>query len=115
MRDLAGPAWMGNGEPNSVPDLRDVVSHPHVIEVLDALRWGPMSVAENGSRVPAGRRGLVVALKVVAAYGLVTRTEGGSWDVEAPTDALYRHTDLGRLTVETLSRFSVWMAMFEAR
>jgi DNA-binding HxlR family transcriptional regulator len=110
-----GQESIRSGWSDSESNLRELVSHPHVIEVLDALRRGPMTLAEIRSRVPAGRRGLASALKVVATYGLVTRTEGGSWDVEAATNALYRHTDLGRLTVDTLSRFSVWTAMFESR
>jgi DNA-binding HxlR family transcriptional regulator len=96
-------------------NLSELVSHPHVVEVLDALRYGPMTLADIRSRVPAGPLGLAEALRVVAAHGLVTRNDNGSWDTAAPVNAVYRHTDLGRLTVETLSDFSVWTRMFESR
>jgi DNA-binding HxlR family transcriptional regulator len=96
-----------------VPNLRELVNHPHVVEVLDALTHGPMTFADLRSRVGTGRRGLAAALRLVAARGLVTRTDTGTWDTEPPADALYRHTDLGRQVIEALSRFSVWTAMYD--
>jgi len=47
----------------------------------------------------------------VSTGGLVTRN--GSWDTDAPLGAVYRHTDLGRLVVETLSSSSVWTSMYD--
>jgi len=102
------------GEPDSVKSLCELVNHAHVVEVLDALSYGPMTFRELRSDVGAGRWQLVAALKVVAARGLVSRTENGSWDTAPAVDAVYRHTDLGRQTFDALSRFSVWTAMYDA-
>ena len=96
---------------DSVANLRELVSHPHVVEILDALSDGPMTFASMRTHVPAGRRALVVALRLVAARGLVTRNDNGSWDSDAPAGVEYRHTDVGRRVVETLSRFSTWTTL----
>jgi DNA-binding HxlR family transcriptional regulator len=101
------------GESDSASNLRELVNHPHVVEVLDALTHGPMTFTDLNSRVHAGRRGLAAALRLVAARGLVAMNRNGNWDSDAPVDAIYRHTELGRLVVERLSHFSVWTAMYE--
>ena|SRR5690242_2233712 len=101
------------GEPDSVPDLLELVSHPHVLEVLDALISGPMTLPDLRTRVHAGRRGLSAALRLLGARGLVTRNDHGSWDTDARADVVYRHTDLGRLVVEALSCYSLWTAMYD--
>jgi hypothetical protein len=44
------------GESDSQLNLRELVSHPHVVEVLDALSHGPMTLAEISSIVSARRR-----------------------------------------------------------
>jgi DNA-binding HxlR family transcriptional regulator len=100
-------------EPHSVPDLLELVSHPHVLEVLDALIDGPMMFAALRSQVRTGRRELAAALRLVGARGLVTRTDSGSWDADAPVDAVYRHTELGRVVVEALSCYSLWTTMYD--
>jgi DNA-binding HxlR family transcriptional regulator len=99
------------GDPYSVPSLRELVSHPHVVELLDALTNGPMTFADLRAHVRIGRRGLAAALRLVAARGLVARTDNGTWDAEPPVNAEYRHTDVGRQVVEELSNFSVWTAI----
>jgi DNA-binding HxlR family transcriptional regulator len=96
-----------------VPNLLELVSHRHVLEVLDALTDGPMALAELRTHVHAGRRGLAAALRLVGAGGLVARNETGSWDTEPPADAVFRHTDLGRMVVEALTCYSLWTAMFD--
>ncbi|AGB25340.1 hypothetical protein Mycsm_05137 [Mycobacterium sp. JS623] len=101
------------GEPDSVPDLLELVSHAHVLEVLDALTRGPMSRADLRTHVHAGRRGLSAALRLLGARGLVTRNDHGSWDTDAAADVVYRHTDLGRVVVEALSCYSLWTAMYD--
>jgi len=88
------------GEPHPVPNLLELISHAHVLEVLDALTDGPMTLGDLSTHVHAGRRGLAAALRIVGARGLVTRNDSGSWDTEPPADAVYRHTDLGRVVVE---------------
>jgi DNA-binding HxlR family transcriptional regulator len=96
------------GESDSAANLRELVSHPHVVEILEALSLGPITFASMRTHVHAGRGALVMALRLVAARGLVTRNDNGSWDGDAPVDVVYRHTDVGRQVVETLSRFSMW-------
>jgi len=99
---------MPSGESDSAANLRELVSHPHVVEILDALSHGPMTFASMRKHIHARRRALVVALRLVAARGLVTRNDNGTWDSDAPVDVAYRHTDVGREVVESLSRFSMW-------
>jgi DNA-binding HxlR family transcriptional regulator len=96
-----------------MPNLRELVNHAHVVELLDALTHGPMTFADLRSHVRTSRCGLAAALRLVGARGLVTRSDNGSWDTEPPVDAVYRHTDLGRRVLEALSRFSVWTAMYD--
>ena len=101
------------GEPDSVPNLRELVNHAHVVELLDALSHGPMTFAALQPHVRTSRRELAAALRLVGARGLVTRTDNGTWDTQPPVDAVYRHTDLGCWVLEALSRFSVWTAMYD--
>jgi DNA-binding HxlR family transcriptional regulator len=98
-------------ESDSVANLRELVSHPHVVEMLDALTQGPMTFASMRTQVHTSRRALVVALRLMAARGLVTRSDNGSWDGDVSADVVYRHTDVGRRVVETLSRYSTWTAI----
>jgi DNA-binding HxlR family transcriptional regulator len=93
-------------------DVRELVSHPNVVEVLDALSDGPMTLADLRASVPSARRGLA-ALRILAAHGLVSAADGGSWDNIARGNTVYRHTDRGRALFETLSRLSVWTTMLE--
>jgi DNA-binding HxlR family transcriptional regulator len=104
MRDVGG---------NDGSDLRELVSHRYVVEVLDALSHGPMTLADIRSSIHAGRRELAAAVRLVAARGLVTRNDTGSWDTDASVHAVYRHTDLGRAVFESLSRFSFWTTVFD--
>jgi DNA-binding HxlR family transcriptional regulator len=99
------------GESDSAANLRELVSHPHVVEILDALSRGPMTLASMRTHVHAGRRALVVALRLIAARGLVTRNDYGSWDSDASADVVYRHTEFGRQVVESLSSYSMWTAI----
>jgi hypothetical protein len=93
---------------SSAGDLRELVSHPHVVEILDALTHGPMTFAMMRKQVHASRRAVMVALRLVAARDLVTWNANGSWDSDEPADVVYRHTDVGRRVVDTLSNFSMW-------
>jgi DNA-binding HxlR family transcriptional regulator len=98
-------------ESDSVPNLRELVNHAHVVEVVDALIPGPKTFADLCSQVRAGRRELAAALRVVGARGIVTKTGNGTWDTQPCADAVYRLMPLGRQVVEVLSQFSVWAAM----
>jgi DNA-binding HxlR family transcriptional regulator len=99
------------GESDAVPNLRELVSHAHVVELLDALSIGTMTFADLRPHVRTGRRGLAAALRLVGARGLVTRSDNGTWDTEPCFGAVYRLTDRGRRVVEVLSKFSVWTAI----
>jgi DNA-binding HxlR family transcriptional regulator len=94
-------------------DVRELVSHPYVVEVLDALSGGPMTLADLRASVPSARRGLTVALRILAAHGLVAAAGGGSWDNIARGNTVYLHTDRGQALFETLSRMSAWTTMLE--
>ena len=61
------------GESDSQLNLRELVSHPHVVEVLDALSHGPMTLAEISSIVSARRRVLARRCGLLPPRGLVTR------------------------------------------
>jgi len=100
-------------EPDSVPDLLELVSQAHVLEVLDALTRGPMRLGDLRTHVHARRRGLAAAFRLLGARGLVTRNDHGSWDTDVPADVVYRLTDLGRVVVEALSCYSLWTAMYD--
>jgi DNA-binding HxlR family transcriptional regulator len=102
-----------DGKPDAVAELRELVSHPHVVEVLDALSRGPMTLADIRSRVPVRRPGLATALRLLAARGLVTSSDAGTWDVHSPHHAVYRHTELGRMVFASLSSFSFWTTIYE--
>lgn len=94
-------------------DVRELLSHPNVVEVLDALSGRPMTVADMRANIPSGRRALAAALRILAAHGLVTKSAGGSWDSIVPRNRVYGLTDRGRALVKTLSRLSVWTQMLE--
>jgi DNA-binding HxlR family transcriptional regulator len=96
-----------------VSNLRELVNHAHVVELLDALTQGPMTFAALQPHVRTSRRALAAALRLVGARGLVTRTDNGTWDTQPPVDAVYQHTALGRQVLDSLSRFSVWTAIYD--
>jgi DNA-binding HxlR family transcriptional regulator len=108
-----GRGWADSGESDSETNLRDLVSHPHVVEVLDALSDGPMALADLVHRTHAGRRGIATALRTLGARGLVSKSRAGSWDTKAPAGTVYRLTVRGRAIVDVLSRFAVWASIVE--
>ena len=108
-----GPAWGCGDDWDSAPNLRELVSHRYVLEVLDALGDGPMTLADLHRRARVGKRGIVIALRILGARGLVSKSHPGTWDSPAPADTLYRPTDQGRATIDVLSRFSVWTSIVE--
>jgi DNA-binding HxlR family transcriptional regulator len=113
MRDATGPEPIDGGEWIPALDLREVVSHPYVVEVLDALRHGPTSLLELRSYVRARRRGLESALRIAAAHGLVAKSDIGSWDGAVQDKTVYWQTGRGRRMAEQLCSFSVWTSMWE--
>ena len=116
------PHWF-EGEAGSRPpqhrergpyaDLRDAVSHPHVVEVLDVLAQGPATFGTIRVQIRGYSRGLERALRALAAGGLVTGCGGGTWDGALDRDRPYRLTLRGRRVVRELSRWSVWTAILD--
>ena len=95
-------------------DIGEFVSHPNVVEVLDALSNRTMTVSDWMAATRAGRRAVTAALRHLAAHGLVTTTDGGSWDTLVWRWAAFQLTDRDRRVVETLSELSAWTEMLEA-
>lgn len=93
--------------------LWEVVNHPHVVEVLDALSRKPLTATEIAARAKLGRRLVTAVLRILAARSLVVRDRGGSWDTRAPAATTYRLTDRGRATAELLSSVQVWTSLYE--
>ncbi len=98
---------------SSHADLRDMVSHRHVVEALDILARGPATITAMRTQVRAERRGMESALRALAAGGLVTRSGGGTWDSALSRDRLYWLTGRGRRVVQELSCWSVWTAILD--
>lgn len=103
-------------EPDALPsvrELRELVNHPHIVEMLDALSPRPQTATTLGARVRLGRRALLVALQILAARGIVAGDRGGSWDTRAPHTSTYWLTDHGQRTADLLSSFDVWVSLYE--
>lgn len=103
----------GTESPPSVRELRELVSHPHVVEMLDVLSLQPQTATSLGARVRLRPRPFLVALRILAAHGLVTGDQGGSWDTRAPQATTYWLTDRGRRTADMLSSVEVWVSLYE--
>jgi DNA-binding transcriptional ArsR family regulator len=93
--------------------LLDMISHPHAVEVLDTLAQGPATLTAMSAQLRGGRRGLERALRALAAGGLVTGCQGGTWDGALRRDEFYRLTERGGQVVRELSRWPVWEAMLD--
>ena len=114
MRDQTGDVGStDDGQWDSPSKIGEAISHQYAVELLDALSEGPMVLGQLQSRVRAGRRAVVAALRVAAANGLVARSDGGSWDVLVPGRRLYRLTDRGLRLVQKLSSLAVWAAVID--
>ncbi|MGW4244128.1 winged helix-turn-helix transcriptional regulator [Nocardia sp. NPDC004722] len=93
--------------------LRVLVNHRGVVELLDVLASGPRSLRELRAELGLRRPGVSRVLRVVAAYGLVTSDEPGSWDDRLDGASRVLLTEPGWRAVELLSSFSVWEALYE--
>jgi DNA-binding transcriptional ArsR family regulator len=114
MHDLNGDRdWTWRAEADEVRHLRDLVGHRHVVETLDALSHGPMTVAQMTRQHGVGRRGVTAALRVIAARGLVSSSRAGSWDAAAARDTRYCLNDRGLAVIATLSRLSIWTVLVD--
>ncbi len=90
-----------------------MVGQPHVLEVLDVLSSGPMTMREIQAALRLRRRAIGAALRDLVVGRLVTGATAGSWDDIGSADNRYRHTERGRLAVLVLSRLSVWTAFYD--
>jgi hypothetical protein len=93
-------------------DLRELMSCPYVLEVLDALGSGPLAVAHLVRLVHAGRRTVGHALHALAVEGLVGRHDGGSWDTRPSAETRFALTAGGHALVEELWRPDVWTDLY---
>ncbi|WP_433565518.1 ArsR/SmtB family transcription factor [Nocardia sp. CA-151230] len=100
-----------NDRADELSVLRHVVNHRGAVELLDLLAQQPCTVRELRAALGLRRPGVSRVLRVVVAYGLVTAEGVGSWD-DAIT-GLIALTGRGWRTVELLSSFAVWEALYE--
>jgi DNA-binding HxlR family transcriptional regulator len=99
--------------PDDLAQLRELVNHRHVVEILDALSNGAQTLAALSAGIPARRRGLANALRVIAAHGLITTDSRGSWDRPMASTETILLTDRGLRAVEALSNLAVWARLYE--
>ncbi|MEV6334133.1 hypothetical protein AB0M12_05375 [Nocardia vinacea] len=102
-----------NDHPEDLGSLRELLSHRHVVEVLDALSKRPHIIAELATTIAGRRRALIPALRVLAAHGLITTDSPGSWDRPPTATATIGLTSRGAATVASLSYLTVWTALYE--
>ena len=93
--------------------LRGLVSRPHLVDLLDVLAAGPMTVVQMRAALGGGRQGVRRALRELIVGGLVTGDTPGSRDGSALAGERYAHTERGRAVVASLSRFSVWNSLYD--
>jgi DNA-binding transcriptional ArsR family regulator len=107
MSDAAAECW------GHLEYLRGLVSRPHLVDLLDVLAAGPMTVVQMRAALGGGRQGVSRALRELMIGGLVTDDKPGSRDGSAPAGECYHHTERGRAVVALLSRFSVWNSLYD--
>ncbi|MFI6367868.1 hypothetical protein ACIBG0_34590 [Nocardia sp. NPDC050630] len=102
-----------NDQPDDLASLRELVSHRHVVEVLDALSNRPHVIAELATTIAGRRSALIPALRVLAAHGLITTDSPGSWDRPPTATHAIGLTSRGVDTVASLSHLAIWSALYE--
>jgi len=93
--------------------LRGLISRPRLVDLLDVLAAGPMTVVQMRAALGGGRQGVSRALRELMIGGLVAGDMPGSRDGSAPAGERYHHTERGRAVVGLLSRFSVWNSLYD--
>ncbi|MGW5225317.1 helix-turn-helix domain-containing protein [Nocardia niigatensis] len=93
--------------------LRELVNHRGVVELLDLLAREPRTVRQLRAELGLRRPGASRVLRLLAARGIVTADAVGSWDEPLGITGPIRLTGSGRRTVELLSSFAVWEALYE--
>ena len=93
--------------------LRGLVSRPHLVDLLDVLAAGPMTVVQMRAALGGRRQRVSRALRELTIGGLVTGDTAGSRDGSPPAGERYHHTERGRAVVGLLSNFSVWSSLYD--
>ena len=93
--------------------LRGLVSRPRLVDLLDVLAAGPMTLVQMRAAVGGGRNGVRRTLRELMIGGLVIGDTPGSRDGSALAGERYQHTERGRAVVGLLSRFSVWTSLYD--
>lgn len=92
--------------------MADLLSRPYVLEVLDSLAAGPLTVAGLVRQVHAGRRTVRRTLHSLAVEALVRRLDGGSWDALPNPDTRFALTAAGRALVDDLWQPDAWTDLY---
>ena len=92
--------------------MADLLSRPYVLEVLDALAAGPLTVTGLVHQVRAGRRVVRCTLHSLAVEALVGRHDGGSWDTLPNSDTRFTLTAAGRALVDELWQPDSWTDLY---
>ena len=72
-----------------------------------------MTLAQMRTALPGARWGLVPALRDLVVTGLVIGGTPGSRDGMGSHDESYDYTARGRAVVDLLSRFAVWISLYD--
>jgi DNA-binding HxlR family transcriptional regulator len=89
--------------------MPDLLSRPYVLEILDALSAGPLTVTDLIREVRAGRRTVLLTLRSLAVAALVGRHDGGGWDTRPTPDTRFTLTAAGRAFVDELWQPGAWI------
>ncbi|MFJ9369217.1 MarR family transcriptional regulator [Nocardia sp. NPDC101769] len=93
--------------------LRELVNHRGVVELLDLLAREPHTVRQLRAELGLRRPGVSRVLRLLAAYGVVTADLVGTWDDPLDIAGPVRLTESGWRTIELLSSFAVWEALYQ--
>lgn len=95
-----------------VPILR-LARQPLTLDVVELLAQRPATFRIMRTRLRAKSRQLAAALRVLAAYELISRPDqSGTWD-EPTGSTCYRLTCAGDQVTQQLERFDVWVAIYQ--
>ncbi|MFE3024840.1 hypothetical protein [Nocardia tengchongensis] len=83
--------------------LDDLTSHPHVVEILDLLSESGCNAALLARIIRAPSPDLASTLRVIAANGLLTTSDPGSWDEPLAHSGPIRLNDRGEAVAQVLS------------
>lgn len=93
-------------------ELRLLAERPFALEVLDEVSSRPLTVGDLSETLRCSGRAASLAVRALAAFGLVTCHQAGSWDNHS-SGQTFRPTQRGRRAAAALSHFQVWVALHE--